>query len=51
MQKKVQKTFFDFYIIEFEFELVAINTRFYWERIVVAGWQYINKQSQGFRYY
>ena len=48
-QKKIEKTFFDFEIIAFEF--VALNTRFYWERIAVIRCQYVNKQSQGFRYY
>ena len=46
MQKKVQKIFLDFETIAFE--LVALNTRFYWERIHVIGCQYVNKQSQGF---
>ena len=31
MQKQIQKIFFDFEIIAFE--LVALNTRFYWETI------------------
>ena len=44
MQKKIQKFFFDLEIIAFE--LVALNTRFYWERILVIGCQYVNKQSQ-----
>ena len=47
MQQKIQKIFFDFEIIAFE--LVALNTRFYWERIVSIGCQYVNKQSQDFR--
>ena len=49
MQKKIQKIFFDFEIIAFE--LVPLDTRFYWERILVIGCQYVNKQSQDFRYY
>ena len=49
MQKKIQKIFFDLEIIVFEF--VALNTRFYWERMFVIGCQYVNKQSQDFRYY
>ena len=49
MQKKFQKIFFDLEINAFE--LVALNTRFYWERILVIGYQYINKQSQDLRYY
>ena len=35
MQKKNQKIIFGFEIIAFE--LVALNTRFYWERIVSSG--------------
>ena len=49
MHKKIQKIFFDFEIIEFQ--LVALETRFYWERIFVIGCQYVNKQSQDVRYY
>ena len=46
MQKKIQKIFFDFEIIAFE--LVALNNRFYWERILVIGYQYVSKQSQDY---
>ena len=49
MHKKIQKIFFGFEITAFE--LVALNTRFYWERILFIGYQYVNKQSQDFRYY
>ena len=49
MQKKIEKIFFHFEIIAFE--LVPLDTRFYWERILVIGCQYVNKQSQDFRYY
>ena len=49
MQKKIQKMFFGLLIIAFE--LVALNTRFYSEKILVIGCQYVNKQSQDFRYY
>ena len=49
MQKKIQKIFFDFEIIAFE--LVALNSRFYWERILVIECQYANKNSQDDRYY
>ena len=49
MQQKGEKKFFDFEIIAFE--LVALDTRFYWERILVIGCQYVNKQSQDFRYF
>ena len=48
MQKKVQKIFLDFETIAFEF--VLLNTLFYWERILVIGRQYVNKQSQDLRY-
>ena len=44
MQKKIEKLFFSYDIITFE--LVALNTRFYWERMLVIGCQYVNKQSQ-----
>ena len=49
MKKKVEKIFLDFEIIAFE--LVPLNTRFYSEKIVVIGCQYVNKQSQDFRYF
>ena len=49
MQKKIEKIFLDSEIIAFE--LVALNTRFSWERMLVIGCQYVNKQSQDFRYY
>ena len=49
MQKKIEQIFFDLEIIASEF--VALNTRFYWERILVIGSQYVNKQSQGLRRY
>ena len=49
MQKKIQKIFFDLEIIAFE--LVKLNIRFYWERILVIGYQYVNKQSHDLRYY
>ena len=49
MQKKVDKIFFDFEIIAFEF--IALNTPFYWLIVLVIGCQYVNKQSQDFRYY
>ena len=41
MQQKIQKIYFDFDIILFE--LAALDTRFYWERILDIGCQYINK--------
>ena len=49
MQKKIEKTFFDSEIIAFQ--LIALNTRFYWEAIQFIGCQYGNKMSQDFRYY
>ena len=49
MKQKIEKIFFDFEIIAFE--LVALDTGFYWERILFMRCQYVNKQSQGFRYY
>ena len=49
MQKKNQKMSFGFEIIEFE--LVALNTRIYWENILVIGSHYANKESQDFRYF
>ena len=49
MQKKIEKVFFNFQIIAFE--LVSLNSRFYWERILVIGCHYVNKQSQNIGYY
>ena len=49
MQKKVQKMFSDLEIIAFE--LAALNTHFCLERILVIGYQYVNKQFRDFRYY
>ena len=49
MQKKFDQTFFDFEIIAFE--LVVLNTRFDWERILVIACHHVEKQSQDFRYY
>ena len=40
---------FDFEI--YAFELVALDTCFYWDKILVIGCQYVNKQSEDFRYY
>ena len=47
IQKKFQQIFFGCEIIAFE--LVALDTRFYWENILVIGCQYLNKQSQDFK--
>ena len=41
-QKKIQKTFFDLELIAFE--LIALNPRFYLQRILIIGCQYVNKQ-------
>ena len=49
MQKKGGKIFLDFETIAFQ--SVALDTRFYWERILVIGGQYVNEESQDFRYY
>ena len=49
MQKKIRKNVFDSEINSFE--LVALKIRFYWERILVIGSQYVNEQSQDFRVY
>ena len=46
MQQKTGKIFFAFEIIAFE--LVELDTRFYWERILVIGCRYVNKDSQHF---
>ena len=47
MQKQTEKIFSDFEIIAFE--LVSLDIRFYWERILVIGCQYVNKQCQEYR--
>ena len=47
MQKEIEKIFFGFEVIAFE--LASLNTRFYWERILVNGFQYVNNQSQDHR--
>ena len=44
--EKIQKMFLYLNIIAFE--LVVLNTLFYWGRILVIGCQYVNKQSQNF---
>ena len=40
MQENIQKIFLDFEIISFE--LVALDTLFYWQRILVIECQYVN---------
>ena len=47
MQKKIEKMFCNFEIIAIE--LVALNTLFYWERILFIRGQYVEKQSQEFQ--
>ena len=47
MRKKIEQLFNDLQVIAFE--IVVLNTRFYWERILFIGWQYVKKQAQGFR--
>ena len=47
MKEKIQKSFFRYEIIAFE--LVPLNTGFYWENILVIGCQYGKKESQVFR--
>ena len=49
IEKKIEKAYSIYVIIVFE--LVALNTYFYRERILVIRSQYANKQSQDFRYY
>ena len=49
MQKKNHKMFFGFEMIPFE--LVALNTRFYWDNILVIRCHYANKDSEDFRYF
>ena len=49
MQKEGEKIFLDIETIAFE--LVALNTRFYWDRTLVIGCQDLNKQSQFLRYF
>ena len=48
-KKKIHKIVFDLAIIAFE--LVALNTRFYLERIFAIVGQFVNKQFQDLKYY
>ena len=48
MQQKIDKIFSVFEIIAIE--LVALNTHFYRDRILVIDSQYVKKQSQDLRY-
>ena len=48
-EKKIDKIF---QVLEkAAFELISSNTHFYWEKLLFIGSQYVNKQSQDFRYY
>ena len=47
MLQKIQKMFSDFEIIAFE--LLVLNTGFYWEKMHFIGCNYVNKESQDFR--
>ena len=49
MQKKTEQIFLDFEAIAFE--LIALNTRFYWERFLVIGGQYAKKDCRDFRFF
>ena len=49
MEKKNEKIFW--ILKKIGSELIWLNTHFYLERILVIGVQYINKQSQDFRFY
>ena len=49
MQKKFEKVFFD--LEKIASELVSLNTSFFWERILVIGCEYVNKQCQDHRNY
>ena len=48
MKQKIEDIFFDIEIIAFE--LFALDTRFYLERILVIRGQYVEKQFQDLRY-
>ena len=49
IEKKIEKIF---WVLEkTAFELIFLNIHFYRERLLVIGSQYVNKQSQDFRYY
>ena len=48
-QQKMEQKFSNLEVIGFE--LIALNTRFYWERIIFISCQYVSKQSEDFRYY
>ena len=48
-RKKIERICFDLEVITFE--LVVLNSRFYWETILVIMCQYVKKQSQDLMYY
>ena len=49
MEQKASKTFVDFQITAFE--SVALDTRFFSERILVIGCEYVKKMCQDLKYY
>ena len=49
IQKKNQKIFW--VLKKIPFDLISWNTHFYRERIIPIMSQYVNKQSEDFRYY
>ena len=49
IERKIKKLFFD--MKKTAFELVVLNTRVFWERILVIRCQYVKKMSHDFRYY
>ena len=49
MMKKIQKIFFHLEVNAFE--LVALNTHFYWQRTLLIDCQYVHTQAQYFIYY
>ena len=48
-QRKIEQIFLDLEIISFE--MVGLNIRFYWERILFIECQHVKKQPHAFRYY
>ena len=49
MEREIENIFF--YFERVAFKLVALNTRFYLENILVIGCQYANKESQDLGYF
>ena len=48
-EKKIEKK--NWILEKISFGLFLLNTHFYRDRILAIGSQYVNKQSQDFRYY